>query len=635
MKNKNTQKMTARLRGACAFLAVLAVFVTSGLPSVRVRAAGDAAKVLITSGAVIDMQPGEKRQYRVGFKNVGTETWSRSGANFVSIYTWNPKYRISPFADSSWRGPTQPAVLTEQTVAPGGVGFVTFTLRAPGTPGTHVETFHLAAENLRWIPGGQFSVTVRVAGGAAVPAPLPPISSAPAANAPAPSAPVAAPVAGGSLRAQKLIQSAQKLSFSRGGEEARFRIMFKNAGTAGWGGYEVVSGRSGLAIAATEPSFRAASWASERIAASVANSVAPGGAVVLDFIVRAPQKRGSYNASFHMQVDGKAVENSDFDIPVSVTNDGPNANPVAPPPAPVPASPASPVTSAGEPTMRVGVLIVDEETDWRVTLANPAGFDVVAGGGVVASIAGNASVTAAYENGAYWYDAGAGRKPSASYLRFVPKASGSIFTVTNFDRRVTRNAGYADNTFRDVLELRWNGSENRTWLINELPMESYLRGLAETSNISHLEFQKALITAARTYAYYHWERATKHAAEFYHVDAYYDQVYKGYGQEQRTPRLTQSVEETRGQIVTYENRTAITPYFSRSDGRTRNWEEVWRSDPVPWLRGVSVPCDAGKELWGHGVGMSASGALCMANQGQMFDSILRYFYTGIALVKKW
>ncbi len=630
MKNKNTAILTARLRGACAFLAVLAVFVSSGFPAVQVHAAGDAAKLLITSGATIDMQPGEKRQYRVGFKNIGSETWSRSGANFVSIYTYNPKYRTSPFADASWRGPTQPTVMTEQTVAPGGVGFITFTLRAPGTPGTYTETYQLAAESLRWIPGGQFSVTIRVAGGSAAPAPLPPISV----TSPTPDTLPPTPSPTGTLRAQKLIQSTKELAFARGGDESHFRVMFKNTGTAGWGGYEVLSGRSGIAIASTDASFRAASWSNDLVALAVANNVAPGGAVVLDFVVRAPQKRGSYNASFHMQVDGKTVEASDFDIPVSVTNDGPNAYPAAPPPV-APAPSTSPVTSAGEPTMRVGVLIVDAETDWRVTLANPAGFDVIAASSVVATIAGNASVTAGYENGTYWYDVGAGRKPSGSYLRFVPKSSGSIFTVTNFDRRVTRNAGYADNTFRDVLEIRWNGSENRIWLINELPMESYLRGLAETSNISHLEFQKTLITAARTYAYYHWERATKHAAEFFHVDAYYDQVYKGYGQELRTPRLTQSVEETRGQIVTYEGRTAITPYFSRSDGRTRNWEEVWHSDPVPWLRGVAVPCDIGKELWGHGVGMSASGALCMANQGQTFDNILRYFYTGITLVKKW
>ncbi|HRH32516.1 MAG TPA: SpoIID/LytB domain-containing protein, partial [bacterium] len=184
------------------------------------------------------------------------------------------------------------------------------------------------------------------------------------------------------------------------------------------------------------------------------------------------------------------------------------------------------------------------------------------------------------------------------------------------------------------LEVRYNETYDRTWVINELKMEYYLRGLAETSNVSHIEFQKSLLTAARTYAFYHWQRATKHKAEGYHVDAYLDQVYRGYSQEAITPRITEAVEATRGQIVTYNGATAITAYFSRSDGRTRDWSEVWGGD-VPWSKGVAVPCDEGKTLWGHGVGMSASGALCMANNGQTWDSILKYFYTGVDLGKKW
>lgn len=625
MKNQKHTKTTARMREACTLLAMLVVFVLPIVPALRpapAAAAGDAAKLLISSGAVFDLQPGEKKTYTVGFKNVGSETWTRDGANFVSIYTWNPKYRASRMHDPSWLGESQPARLREARVAPGGVGFVSFTLRGAGTPGTYVETFHLAVEDLRWIPGGEFTVTVRVGGGGPAPAAAP---SAPSV-APAPAAPAAG------LSAQRLIQSSKELVFARGGDETRFRVLMRNNGSASWDGHEVVAGSPGVAIASSD--FQAPSWSSGSIAMASGSRTAPGGTAMLDFTIKAPQRKGRYVAAFHLQVDGREVPGGAFDIPVTVTDDGPNAKPLAPPPT-VPAQPAPPSSSAGEPTLRVGVLIVDEETDWHVVLKNPAGFDVVAGGTTVATVPGAGQASAGYQGGAYWYDTGEGRRPSGASLRFVPKAAGSVFTVTNFDRRVTRGAGYADNTFRDVLELRWNPTHERTWLINELPMESYLRGLAETSNISHLEFQKALITAARTYAYYHWERGTKHASEFYHVDAYYDQVYKGYGQEERTPRLTQSVEATRGQIVTYEDRTAITPYFSRSDGRTRDWEEVWRSDPVPWLRGVSVPCDVGKELWGHGVGMSASGALCMANDGKPWDEIVRYFYTGITLTKKW
>ncbi len=87
-------------------------------------------------------------------------------------------------------------------------------------------------------------------------------------------------------------------------------------------------------------------------------------------------------------------------------------------------------------------------------------------------------------------------------------------------------------------------------------------------------------------------------------------------------------------MVTYQGATAITPYFSRSDGHTRDWSEVWAGD-VPWVKGVVVPCDKGKTLWGHGVGMSASGALCMANQGMTYQEILKFFYTGIDLTQIW
>jgi stage II sporulation protein D len=206
--------------------------------------------------------------------------------------------------------------------------------------------------------------------------------------------------------------------------------------------------------------------------------------------------------------------------------------------------------------------------------------------------------------------------------------------VTNFDRKVTRGSSFTDNTFRNILELRYNTPNDRTWLINELPIEHYLRGLAETSDSSHEEFKKTLLVAARTYAYYHWQRATKHDEEGFHVDAYADQVYNGYGYEARTPNITKAVEATRGITVTYDGETAITAYFSRSDGRTRDWSEVWGGS-VPWSKSVAVPCDVGKTLWGHGVGMSASGGLCMAKEGKTYDEILKYFYTGVDLEKRW
>lgn len=196
--------------------------------------------------------------------------------------------------------------------------------------------------------------------------------------------------------------------------------------------------------------------------------------------------------------------------------------------------------------------------------------------------------------------------------------------VVDYDR--------TDNTFRSQLELRFTPATDSVWLINELPIEWYLTGIAETSNLSPMEFKRTLLTTARTYAMYHVQRGTKHADEHYTVDARYDQVYRGYGHELRTPTIAQAADATRGQIVTYQGRLAITPYFSRSDGRTRGWGEVWGgASSYPWLVSVPVPQDAGRTLWGHGVGMSATGALDMANEGRSYNEILRHFYQGIEL----
>jgi stage II sporulation protein D len=166
-------------------------------------------------------------------------------------------------------------------------------------------------------------------------------------------------------------------------------------------------------------------------------------------------------------------------------------------------------------------------------------------------------------------------------------------------------------------------------------MEMYGRGTGETSNASNEEFQKALMTAYRTYAYYHYTHGTKRGREFMHlISTADDQVYFGYEREVLAPTVTEAVEATRGIIVTYDDELAITPYFSRSDGRTRDWSEVWGGE-VAWAKSVDVPCDYGKTMWGHGVGMSAQGALCMGNEGWVWDDILTYFYTDTELQQWW
>ena len=580
----------------------------------------EASQVSI-SGSSLTMKPGETKKVSVSFQNIGTEVWNNSGTNFISVYTYDPKYRTSVFYDSSWFAKDQPVKLSETSVAVNKVGSITFNLKAPTATGSYKETFALAAEDKAWIPGGQFTITINVT------------SSITSVTSPSQVATTGEGLGVGveGYSAVLLVKSAKKTIKAGGGEVITFTAGFKNSGTKTWAARSI---KIPAVNVASLVSYADTSWSDSSTAITKTDgSVTPGSLDLITFKFKAPTKKGSYVVKFALAADGvSSIPGGDVEIPVEVTSNSPEAKNST---KTKQAEEAEEVDLIEEPIIRVGVLIVDEETEDKVKITCESDFDVKDGNGsLLAEVKKNQEVEAFYKKGKYWFDRGKGLESTSFYLRFIPDTENAICTVTNFDRRETRNSANADNQFRNVLELRYNTPNDRVWLINELPMEYYLRGLAETSNLSHLEFQKALITGARTYAFYHWERATKHASEFFHVDAYADQVYNGYGQEARTPRLTQAVQETTGQIVTYEGKTAITPYFSRSDGRTRDWSEVWGGE-VPWCVSVETPHDVGKKLWGHGVGMSASEALAMANDGESWDEILKYFYTGVDIIKKW
>ena len=217
----------------------------------------------------------------------------------------------------------------------------------------------------------------------------------------------------------------------------------------------------------------------------------------------------------------------------------------------------------------------------------------------------------------------------------MPKVPQAVLEITDIEDRPAWDQKINYNRFRGVLEIQKSDRGDQVWLINELDINDYLKGVKETSDISPLEYQKAIAVAARTYALYHWQKKNKHAGDNFDVDATYDQVYKGYAAEQALPKFTRAVIETNGQIVTAEGKLAITPYFSQSDGRTRSWNEIWNGGEVKWLQSVEVPWDRGLNLLGHGVGMSARAAINMANEGMTYDQILKYFYTGVEIEKMY
>lgn len=584
----------------------------------------EALQVLLPTS--LSMTPGESKTVALTFQNIGTKTWKNSGTGFVSVYTHGPKYRTSVFQNAGWIGATQPAKLIESSVAPGATGSVKFVLTAPSTAGSYAETFALASEDTAWISGGQFTLKVTVAN---------PVVT-PSATSTAPTTP--------SYQAEIVAVSESSIK-AKAGISVVYTATIKNTGTASWGTRRLSP--SAVQIAGTSVSqseIQHKSWKSAGVAWERTTSVEPGESETVSFAFLTPKYKGRYDLSFQLTSDGESVEGGEIEIPVEVTSDAPDVLGARPKTETKSTSGTQVPTAVykeniiiSEPTMRVGVLIVDEETDNEVVIQSAVAMRLEdSDGNLLANVAAGESVTAYYmvNKKKYYYEIAGETRKTNSPLRFVPSEVNAVLTIANFDRRVTRGSSFADNQFRNILEVRHNDTKNRTWVINELAMEPYLWGLAETSNASHAEFQKALATAARTYGYYHFTRNTKHDAEGFTVDAYADQVYKGYGQELRNPNFVSAVNVTRGVTVTYENDIAITPYFSRSDGQTRDWSVVWGGS-VPWCQAVSVPWDSGKTLWGHGVGMSASGALGMANNGSTYDKILKYFYTGVELEKRW
>ncbi len=126
-------------------------------------------------------------------------------------------------------------------------------------------------------------------------------------------------------------------------------------------------------------------------------------------------------------------------------------------------------------------------------------------------------------------------------------------------------------------------------IINELPLERYLRGVVprEMPASWPLESLRAQAIVARSYAW----KARKPGSPF---DLYADersQMYGGIAAEHS--RSTTAVTSTAGRVVTYQGKVAQTFYHSASGGATEDsWRVFTASDGglgtrVPYLRGVA------------------------------------------------
>lgn len=445
------------------------------------------------------------------------------------------------------------------------------------------------------------------------------------------------------------------------GERQLIRLKYTNEGSYNWrrGGRSFIS----LYARSSEKGsnfFHDSSWMGMKQTTRIKDPlVGPGRAGFVEFYVRAPKKIGTYTVKFQLAAENTAwikgsvaaitvrvvkekiatAEKSDYVSAISASESRVNFptniwnSEVSPPMAAGAANTfMGNETSSTMPNIRVGLYRTSEPVEF----VSEDEYELRDTDGVLyGQIPASQSLTLSYDSARKLYVAQSGAEyvESPQPLRLIPRAEESnIFLLPDFKNFLGRDKKINYNQFHGAFEIRF--AAGYVWAIHELPIEHYLNGLAEAGEGAPMEFLKALAIAARSFAYEAIQNPIKHPRAQFHVDAEYDQIYKGVVREKANPSWVKAVEETLGMVVTYKNEPVTTPYFAQSAGRTRAWSEVWRGTRA-WLVSVKTPYDKGRKRLGHGVGMSTHDALVRAKKGASAEEILKYYYRGTEVQKMW
>jgi peptidoglycan hydrolase-like amidase len=242
--------------------------------------------------------------------------------------------------------------------------------------------------------------------------------------------------------------------------------------------------------------------------------------------------------------------------------------------------------------------------------------------------------TLGYYTGVYTFTGGGVSFSSPFPIRLAPTDPAHHFILESYRRPVKGRGQVNFNAYRGTLEYRYSPKSKLPYIINELLLEHYVAGIAESSNDVAPEYAKALLTAARTYAYAHIRPGPP--TDGWLFDVYpttQDQIYLGYNSELMMPAIAAAAAATAGEMVTFNGKPVITPYFGHSNGRTLSWKGAGKN-ARPWLTRVAAKYDKGKQQWGHGIGMSTRDASLRAlKDGWGYRRILEYYYTGTAVAK--
>ncbi len=224
----------------------------------------------------------------------------------------------------------------------------------------------------------------------------------------------------------------------------------------------------------------------------------------------------------------------------------------------------------------------------------------------------------------------------AAMKAYAFKASGNTVSINLNDQWFNLNIRRLvikpqDSGFISTKRRWYRGEfivENRNGrlvVVNNVPLEEYMLGVVPSEMPSKWNYEalKAQAIAARSYAIANRGKRASHGYDL--KDTPEDQAYGGASAE--TANTNRAVMETKGIVITY-NQKVIPAYYSASaGGHTVNAGAVWNKD-LPYLKSVPSFDDNVKKN-GHGLGMSQHGANNLAQQGYNAYQILTYYYNNV------
>lgn len=426
-------------------------------------------------------------------------------------------------------------------------------------------------------------------------------------------------------------------------------VKIKNTGSATW----KKDGTNFVSIYTFDPRyhpsvFAGKLWKSKDKPIQVAKTVAPGEVAEFSITLYAPAKPGEYTERFYLAAENKTwikggyfyfiikvvepvtISSVQKEVPTPivspvVADSATTSLPLTPttPPDCVfdECAPVTPVRELiPEPTIRVGLYKTTEEIRFQSEFP----YQVYAGEELQGELPPGTLAQLNYHEGTYSFSSMELTFDSKNYLRLVPSDSKHYFQILNYQRKLSGRGQMSFNIYRGTMEYKFSPKSAMPYIINELPLDLYVRGVTEISDGASIEYLKALSVAARSYANSRIDTTTpkdKRTFDVYPTTA--DQLYLGYLSEVTMPRYASAVQATAGQMVTYKTKPVVTYYFSHSDGKTRAGKQ-------PWLQSVEAKHDKGLKMLGHGIGMSGRDAMLRASKdGWNYEQILKHYYTGV------